>query len=185
MFYQSWLWFAQAFTVLTAFFLLAKKIGIPISESNGTTLLCNDWRRQRAVAQALEAVSERAPLTLNTSDVSRFLFSDGTSVDFLAPDASFTPPYPATALKQIVLPLLSRKAPKDVANKIATVLRGTGYTVTVISRPDSEIPGGDTVLIFSDAFQEKRCGTGFGIIVRKNALRIGGPKPKRSTAPQL
>lgn len=179
-------YFTSAVTILLAvWLLLTQGFGLPLVEPNSTTLLFRGGtlsseeinRNDTAIALA-EALGEPI-MELNTLDVQRYLFADGTSVDQLSEDLSFEPWYETIALKQIVLPLWSLKTPEEVARRIEAKLKERHRHVDVILQPDSAIPKGDCVLIFSAAFQKEPVGNGFAILVRKNALRMGGKIPSK------
>ena len=178
MFYQYWIWFAQAVTVLVLLRGLVRIVGLPVFESNATTLMCVDPIAQRAVAEALSTVLKNPLMRLDTRDVKRFLFRDGTSVDALSPDAPFQPPYSVNGVKQIVLPFWSIfRTPRSEAEKIRQSLAESAYESTVELFPDRDVPCGSSALVFSDAFLGAG-GSGFAIILRKNALRMGGQVPR-------
>ncbi|MFA5954347.1 MAG: hypothetical protein WC817_02310 [Patescibacteria group bacterium] len=167
--------FTTAFTLVALLTLAVRDLPIPFFDPNGTTLICDSQESQAAVTEAIATATGRPVGTLNTVRVLRFLFKEGTSVDALDGRPEFEW-YKVIALKSIVLGLFSQEEPTDIAQAIVDSLRANDFRAEIITQPDSEIPDGSTVLVLSDAF---RTGdTGFGIIVRRNGLRIGGPVPK-------
>ena len=175
-----WLIFAQVFTVVMVVPVVMYMAPMPFFDHNSVTLMLRDRTTQVATAKALATAIGTPTATLDTSNVQRFLFQDGTSVDSLvhAPPPYNQPMYSVTSLKSVILSFWSTKSPVDVAEKIAASLRADGYKTQTIVQPDSSFPTGSIVLVLSDAFQDNN-GNGFGIIVRKHALRVGGESPKR------
>ncbi|MBI3638271.1 hypothetical protein HY227_00825 [Candidatus Wolfebacteria bacterium] len=168
--------FCYLFTVCGVLTLVAVKgCQIPLTESNGTTLVLADEKAQVATAKAISSAIGGPIYELDTQDVKRFLLNDGASVDWIA-KPFFTPLYSVTSLKQVNLGIFSRMSPGETADNIRRSLVGDGYEVQLITRPDPAFPDGAVILILSTAFKNKE-GSGFGIIVRKNALRVGGPRP--------
>lgn len=177
---QSWLGFCQVVTVLLLLYMAAKSLGLPVTEPNGTTLIHTDPKAQEAVAQALSMTLWDRGLRLNTPTVSRYLFEDGTSVDAISARAAKEAPYPVVALKQIVLSILSDEEPRKVAAKIQVVLQGNGYLNSKLDvQPDPAFAAGDIVILYSDAFRDST-GSGYAILVRKNAFRLKGPRPVKA-----
>ncbi|MBI1838908.1 MAG: hypothetical protein HYR95_01225 [Candidatus Colwellbacteria bacterium] len=168
--------FSQAFTVIGLVVLALHFLPIPLFDENSVTVIAPSIRAQVATAKAFSIAIGKPAVQLNTKDVSRYIFKDGTSVDFIicSPQPTFI--YNVVALKQVTLGLFSRKSPTDVAEEIENSLKNDGYAVQIVTRPDSDIPDGDVVLVLSNAFRYDD-GSGYGIIIRKHTLRIGGPNP--------
>ena len=174
-----WLTAAQIIAVIALFRIVVTMFGIPLFETNSTTLLNETSAKQRAVRMALSTCLGKPRFTLNTDLMRRDLFRDGTSVDVLIREPLFPPPYRVTALKQVVLPFFSLRSPRGIAEDMRKVLIGRGYRTEVVLQPDPATPSGSIVLIFSAAFVSGRgdqCA-GYGILVRQNALRMGGQRP--------
>lgn len=176
---KTWLAFCQLFTILFLAWYTTHLARLPVFESNGTTLLHADQKTQQAVAEALSVPLGDPGVTLDTPDIKRYLFEDGTSVDALSARAAKEAPYPVVALKQIALPIFSHRTPQTVASEMRSVLQQNGFANSlVLAQPDPAIAAGDIVILFSDAFRNQT-GSGYAVLVRKNALRINGPRPTR------
>lgn len=177
---KVWRIFSSVFTIVGLVVLVLYSVPLPFFEQNSSTLMVKDRKAQIAVAKALSFAIGEPIAVLNTAQVKRFLFKDGTSVDYLVVDSSqFQPMYYLTSLKSVVLPFFSGStSPTEIARGIQGSLTADGYKVQIETRPDPAFPGGATVLILSDAFRDES-GAGFGVIVRKHAFRVGGPRPNR------
>jgi hypothetical protein len=170
-----WLLFSQAFTVLGLIALFLYVMPLPFFDHNSATLMCAAPEKRIATARALSAALGHPAAELNTNDAQRFLFRDGTSVDSLVHPPSFALMYRMTALKSVVLGLFSATSPVEVARDVRGSLERDGFKVQLVTQPDSAFPDGATVLVLSDAFQSAD-DSGFGLIVRKHALRVGGQR---------
>ena len=83
--------------------------------------------------------------------------------------------YEIVALKTVVLRLFSSETPPEEAQKMQYELTAQGHSCQVIEQPDPAFPPGDIVIVLSDAYQTG--SHGFGVLIRKHALRMGGPRP--------
>ena len=179
---RAWRIFSSVFTiaglVVPLVIVLLRVVPLPLFEQNSATLMARDVKTQVAVARALSVVIGEPTAEFNTDAVHRFLFRDGTSVDYLVRVPEFKPMYPVTSLKSVVLSFFSGESPTRIAKDMRDSLRRDGYRVQIVTQPDPAFPDGSIVLVLSDVFQDES-GAGFGIIVRKNALRVGGPQPTR------
>ena len=163
-------------TILALILALKKWSPIPIFESNSVTLIYHSKAEQVATAKVLSTAIGFPLAELNTDNVDRFLFPDGTSVDYVKIKGRAELLYEICALKTIVLGFFSRRSPVYVAEKIAASLINDGYKAYIIRQPDPAFPYGDIVIVLSDAFVLDQ-SVGNGIIVRKHAFRMGGPRP--------
>lgn len=103
---------------------------------------------QEAVARALAEVVGKPFATLDTENVHRFLFGDGTSVDWLPKTPVFKPMYNLVALKTIVCYFCS---PAKQAAKFERTLVSRGHRVQIVKQPDPASPIGSVVLILSES----------------------------------
>lgn len=181
---------------LVAITFILRELPIPFFEENSTTLIMPTRDSQWAVAKALTEVIGKPTAILDTDNVERFLFKDGTSVDYVIEpiDDPNNPRddlmYNILALKTIVLDFFDFfTTPFEKAAKIANALGDRGYITQIIYQPDKAFPTGSVVLILSNAFimdcpnmmkeieTSKNC-YGAAILIRKHAFRVGGQKPK-------
>jgi len=176
MFYTTWLWVAQAIAIVSVLVFILRRLGIPVIESNSTTLMCRSEQAQKAVTQALSACLG-APMRFDTAGIARFLLRDGTSVDWIRGKLSQQAPYEIIGLKQVVLPLFSRLQPFDVAKRMGVELEAGGYPFLLLDQPDPAFPQGTLVILCSSALHNANGNSGSAILIRKNALRMGGPRP--------
>lgn len=174
---RAWKWFSSALTIVSIITICLYVAPIPFFDYNNTTLVLESRQAQIAVAKALSVAVRGPTVELNTFKISRFLFKDGTSVDWLR-YSSGALMYEPNSLKSITLGFFSRQFPVNIAKNIADSLEHNGFRVQIVTRPDSSFPEGHVVLVLSNAFQDKS-GAGFGVIIRKHALRLGGPTPTR------
>ncbi len=153
---------------------------IPIFESNSTTLMCPSKQAQEATAAALAQVLGKPTGQLNTGKIDRFLFADGTSIDFLKQTESPThwASYDIGALKTIVLPPSAGLSPQQAAQSMESVLKSKGFLIDIMQQPDPAFPAGNIVIVKSNAFCSNQYPTGFAILIRKKAVLIGGPTPR-------
>lgn len=150
---------------------------LPVIEHNSATVLNPSLGSQIATAKALATALGEPYAELHTDAVNRYLFKDGTSVDHVITDVPNLM-YEIAALKSVVLGHFARRTPIDVAGRISEVLEEEGYPAQVIMQPDPAFPPGELILILSDAFRTTP-NAGFGILIRRTALRIDGPIPDR------
>lgn len=176
--HDYWLLFAQVFTVVAVAVSLLYLTPLPFFDRNSATVICSSHEAHSATARALSIAIGKPRVELNTHQLLRLLYKDGTSVDSLIQAPTFSPMYKIVALKSIVLSLFSGTPPRKVADAIADSLRDEGYDVQLISQPDVAFPDGATVIVLSEAFRTAE-HAGFGIIVRRHAFRIGGQRPAR------
>jgi len=182
---KSWRIVSSAVSVLVLLYglqmLVQSAIGIPFYDQGGTTLMLDNKESQIATASALAKAIGMPGATLNTDRIERFLFSDGTSVDYLNVGPFFNPRYKIVALKQIVLPYWSFKKPIDIAEVMKQQPKLKEWGVWVDTQPDQAFPDGDIVIVTSNAFRyvsnTADCRYGFAILIRKHALHLGGPRP--------
>lgn len=170
---RLWRWFASVFTVLALAVLALDFIGVPIIDRNSATVMTASLRAQVATGKALAIAIGEPAAELNTADVRRFLFKDGTSVDVLPHQTTFPTMCELRGLKSIVLNLFSLQSPAKIAKKISDSLESDNFRTQVITQPDSAFPSGSVVLLLSDAFRHDD-GTCFAVIVRKHTFRVGG-----------
>ncbi len=172
-----WIRFCELFTLVGLIWLATRSLPLPFFDRSGATLIGVSRASQIATARAL-AVAIGSPLAqLDTPDVRRFLFRDGTSVDHLVHAPHFVLSYRIVALKSIVIGFFSGQRPLHVANRICEALRNEGHDCEIIDHPDTSFAAGRAVILVSSAF----CGddgAGFGLIVRKHGLKMGGPRPR-------
>jgi hypothetical protein len=173
--HSIWLWIETVALVILVVREVLRRIPVPVFDHNSATLMCSSKNTQGLIARALSLAIGKPSVRLDTTQVDRYMFRDGTSIDYLRYDPKLM--YRVVALKSIVLPIWSRHNPEDIANKIASCLSSRGgYQCQVVLTPDSAFPPGDTVLLLSGAFA-KPGSAGFGLIIRKHAFRIRGAKP--------
>ena len=175
---HMWLLFSQLFTVVVLITVLLYLMPLPFFDRSSATLMCASREKRIATARAISLALGKPTVELNTLAVERFLYKDGTSVDSLVAPPNFEPLYAVTALKSVVLGFFSRREPAHLAGRIVTSLKRDGYRTQLVSCPDAAFPDGATVLLLSDAFQNAD-HSGFGLIIRKHAFRIGGQRPAR------
>lgn len=149
----------------------------PLFDKNSTTLICSSRASQIAAARALSRVIGEPLMTLDTPELYRFIFKDGTSIDALVHPSETELMYNVVALKQISLGLLSFSSPMDLAMTMKQSWENDGCKVQVISQPDKASPEGNIVLVLSDALRNEQ-GSGSAIIIRKHVFRIGGQRPQ-------
>ncbi len=180
---KFWRPFSTVVTIVALIGVVMKLSPIPFFDSNATTLVLPTRLSQEETAKALATVINPAAV-LNTPQVHRFMFDDVTSVDWLPKVPDFHPMYDIVALKTITLGFFSTSTPMEEARKIESFLK-PNYSVQVIEQPDPAFPSGSVVIVLSTAFE---CGPsldsayGFGILIRKHALRIGGPRPMHASS---
>lgn len=173
---KVWIYFSSVLTVFGLIYLGLHIFSIPLFEENSTTLVLPTREAQIATAKALSAALGLPVRELNTPDVKRFLFSDGTSVDFVERFNSSELMYRLTSLKQIILPLFSSVSPIDFSYEMAESLRRAGFKVQVIDHPDSAFEREKIIIVLSEAFKTDD-DSGFGVLIRYPALFVGGPRP--------
>jgi len=173
-----WLLFSQVFTIIGLGGLLLYALPVPFFDRGNATVMSASREKQIATARALENAIGIPMVELNTEDVRRFIYRDGTNVDALVRSPTFELMYHVTALKSVVLSIFSRRLPLDVATDIENSLKRDGHKAQVVLQPDTAFPNGATILVLSDAFQSET-NSGFGLIVRKHAFRVGGQRPSR------
>src|SRR3989344_3220191 len=149
-----WSRFSGAFTVVGLVTLALYFAPIPFFDHNSTTLVMPNQHAHACLARALAETIGEPTATLNTSHIRRYLFGDGTSVDFLPTPPTFKPMYQITSLKTITLGFFSGKSPIVVAEKMATLLHLSGFKIQIVTRPDPAFPKGSIVLLLSTAFLE-------------------------------
>jgi len=150
---------------------------LPVLEHNSTTLMLPSEAARIATAEALSTVIGEPLYELNTNHVLRFLFNDGTSVDTLVQTPPFQPLCRVVALKQVVLGFSSLRSPAKLAGAVEKSLVSRGFKTQIVLQPDPAFPQGNIVLVLSDAFIMDQGDGCFAFIIRKNALRVGGPLP--------
>ena len=111
-----WLLFCQAFMILGIIVLLLYIAPVPFFDRSGATVMCSSSTKQLATAKAVATAIGKPTAELNTTDVQRFLFKDGTIVDSLVHPPTFPVMYEVIALKSVVLGLFSKRSPVEVAN---------------------------------------------------------------------
>lgn len=174
---RAYLILVHAVAIAAMLVFLAGLAPVPFFDQSGTTLLCRDKVVQVGVAKALAATLGNPTGVLDTDEVDRYFFRDGTSVDYVK-SRRVNIPYQVVALKQIVLPFFTTRTPMG---EIQRMLAGHDLgNVQIEQQPDRAFPEGSVVLIFADSFRSAS-GSGFGVIVRKHAFRVGGPVPASFT----
>src|SRR5688572_9304219 len=98
---EMWLVFTQAFTLVSVIVMLLYLLPLPVFDRSNATLMCASLEMQIATARALSAAVGEPSVELNTNDVSRFLYRDGTSVDSLVHPPRFPPMYNIIAMKSV------------------------------------------------------------------------------------
>jgi len=181
----AWLWFSSLCTVLFLLFIAirggAAIAKIPIIDPNGVSVFGKTKKVQIAIARAMAKVIGDPAAILNTNFLDRYLFPDGTGVDYLKEITPSSQMYTPCAVKSVVLGLFSRKSPLVLAGEMKISLAADGFRTQIIWGADPAFPQGDIVLVLSEAFLLEP-DHGFGVIIRKHALRIGGKqRPKRFT----
>lgn len=171
-------------TVIAVTVVVLKLLPVPFFDRSGTTLMMPSEVSQVATATALAEAIGNPAATLDTPHVHRFLFKDGTSVDWLAKPPAFEPMYHVVALKSIVIGFWRSffTSPYKNAERVRMRLERMGHKVQVAQQPDPAIPQGSVVLILSSAFMTQPLDGsrpyGIAILIRKHAFRIGGPTPQ-------
>lgn len=152
-------------------------IGFPFFEKNSTTLLFSTKEAQVAAAKSLVPALGNPQVILDTAEVDRYIFSDGTSVDYVKSDR-IKMYYPVVALKQIVIPFwMFWKSPESMADAILNSLDpAQSTTAQIFTLPDNAFPKGKVVLLFAQPFKNQ-ANAGFGYIIRRHKLQIGGKPP--------
>jgi hypothetical protein len=175
---KVWRIFSTTVTISGLIVFVLWALPVPFFEHASATLMLPSTKAQVTTAWALASAIGKPGVELNTPDVERYLFSDGTSVDTL-PEGHpwFTPMYTVIALKTITLSIVSGKEPLELAREVAVRYEASGYKVQIVSQPDRAFADGNCVLVLSDALQWPGCTCGPAILIRKNALRMGGPRP--------
>ncbi len=174
--------------VILALVILVKIVPIPFVDRSATTLVMPTLRSQVALAKSLAKVIGKPTATLDTKHVQRFLYRDGTSVDWLAEPSEFTPMYNVVALKTIVIGFFRSffVSPLEEATKIRMRLEWEGHRVQIVDRPDHAFPPGSIVLVLSEVFVDHLSKEnlnissryGAAILIRRHAFRVGGKRPK-------
>jgi hypothetical protein len=170
-----WILFCEIFTVAGLIGLVLKKCApLPLFDQNGVTLVCSTKEKQITTAKMLALAIGDPIAELNTHEVHRFLFRDGTSVDWLTDEKHEYLGYDVIALKSIVLGLFSSRSPLEIVSKMRA---SDGYDANICPHGDKAFPFGDILIYTSRTFMIEHDHCGFGIIVRKHAFRIDGPRP--------
>ena len=176
---RMWGWFSSIFTILGIIVLIVRQLPLPFFDYNGTTIMFRNERAQISTAKALGAVIGKPDAELNTKEVLRILFREGTSLDVLVHPPAFNPLYEIVALKSVVLPFWSRKSADGEAEKMAKIFRQDGFRTQIIVQPDFAFPPRNVVLLLSDALcHDDDLRFGSAIVIRNHALRIGGQLPR-------
>ena len=150
-------------------------------EENSVTFMLPTREDQIIVARSFAAAIGNPRYTFDTQ-IKRFIFDDGTSVDWLSRSDPM-PIYEIKVLKQIILFLFTFEHPIDRAKKIAEALKkeNPDTRVQIITRPDVTCPEGSIILVLSDAYRFSET-TGFAVLIRKNAWKTGCPRPTLFTS---
>ncbi|GEM_PF-5800436 len=183
----AWGIFLTIVTILTFVIVLLKVLPVPFFDSNGSTLMMPTSESQRTMAMALAEVVGNPTATLDTEYAHRFLFRDGTVVDWLSRKPPFEPMYNVVALKTVVIGFFRCffTTPMKQASKLGEWLVSRGHRVQIVGQPDPAFPSGSVVLILSDAFEYKcqeedhaHSGYGAAILIRRHAFLVGGQRPQ-------
>lgn len=171
-------------TLITAVVVVLELLPAPFFDRSGTTLMMPSEVSQVATAVALAEVIGKPIATLDTPHVHRFLFKDGTIVDWLAKPPAFESMYHVVALKTVVIGFWRSflTNPYKEAERVRMRLEQMEHKVQLVQQPDPAVPQGSVVLILSSAFMTAPLDGsqpyGSAILIRKHAFRIGGPAPQ-------
>ena len=169
-----WLLFCEIFTVIGLVVLALRMLPLPIFDRNGTTLMCASKEKQIATAKKLALLIGNPIAELNTKTVHRFLFKDGTSVDWLVGFSHQDLPYQVVALKSVVYGLFSKGPMENVP--WGTLTKQDWLWFRKINPPDPAFGKEDVMLFLAEEFKTGD-NVGFGLLVRKHSFRIKGPRP--------
>ena len=170
-----WLLFSEVFTVVGLVLLALKMLPLPIFDRNGTTLMCASKEKQVATAKRIALLIGNPIAELNTETVHRFLFKDGTSVDWLVGFPHQDMPYQVVALKSIVYGLFSKGPMKNIP--WGRLSKQDWAWFKRANPPDPAFGKEDIMLFLAEEFETTE-NAGFGLLIRKHAFRISGPRPK-------
>lgn len=184
---RSWHRATAAVTLITVVVLVLQTLPVPFFDRGGTTLMMPSEVSQVATVVALAEVMGNPVATLDTPHVHRYLFKDGTSVDWLPKPPAFEPMYDVIALKSEVIGFWRSffVSPSREAERVRMRLERMGHKVQIVQQPDPAVPQGSVVIILSSAFMTSPLNGsrpfGIAILIRKHALHsiwIGGPTPQ-------